>query len=167
MTVLEKLKVSIREVGIKEIARRAGLAASTVSRINSGQIKPSLEVIEKMCAAAGLRLNLLVDQDGSMAQKLIFARRVLSEIKEELKKNGVLHAIVFGSVARGDETPESDIDIFLDFGEMRPSAASLLRAEGKILDAFGSQKTDIVSWLRSSRGKRLKKRIDMDGVRVF
>jgi predicted nucleotidyltransferase len=167
MTVLDQLKESVREVGIKEIARRAGLAASTVSRVSTSQINPSFEVIEKISAALGLRLNLQVDRDGSCLSKLIFAKRVLSEIKEELKKNGVRHAVIFGSVAREEDKPESDIDIYLDFGEIKPTAANLLRAEGKILDAFGRQKTDIVSGLYSSRGKRLKQRIDKDGVRVF
>lgn len=167
MSVLDQLKESIREVGIKEMARRAGLPASTVSRVNSGQIKPSLEVIEKLSAAAGLRLTLQVDREGSASSKLIFAKRILSEIKEELKKNGVKHAFIFGSVAREEDRPESDIDIYLDFGDVKPSPGNLLRAEGKILDTFGLQKTDIVSWLHSSRGKRLKQRIDKDRVRVF
>src|SRR5258707_15871866 len=100
MTVLDQLKESVREVGIKEIARRAGLAASTVSRMNSGQIKPSLEVIEKISAAVGLRLSLQADRYGSASSKLIFAKRVLGEMKEELKGNGVRHAVIFGSVAR-------------------------------------------------------------------
>jgi predicted nucleotidyltransferase len=167
MTVLDQLKESIHEIGIKEMARRAGLAPSTVSRVNSGQIKPSFEVIEKISAAAGLRLSLQVDRDGSASSKLIFAKRILNEVKEELKKNGVRHAFIFGSVARGEDKPESDIDIYLDFGDIKPSAGNLLRAEGKILESFGSQKTDIVSWLHSSRGRRLKQRIDKDGVRVF
>ena len=167
MTVLDQLKESVREIGIKEIARRAGLAPSTVSRIRSGQIKPSLEVVEKISAAVGLRLNLQADRDGSASSKLIFAKRILSELKEELKQYGVRHSIIFGSVAREEDAPESDIDIYLDFGDIKPSAGNLLRAEGKILDAFGPQKTDIVSWLHSTRGKILKRRIDKDGVRVF
>jgi predicted nucleotidyltransferase len=32
----------------------------------------------------------------------------------ELRNRGVLHAALFGSVARGDETPQSDIDIMVD-----------------------------------------------------
>lgn len=167
MTVLNQLKESVRQIGIKEMARRTGLAASTVSRVSSGQIKPSLEVVEKISAAAGFRLNLQSDREGSASPKLIFAKRILSEMKEELKRNGVRHAIIFGSVAREEDKPESDIDIYLDFGDIKPSAGNLLRAEGEILDAFGSQKTDIVSWLRSARGKKLKQKIDKDGVRVF
>jgi predicted nucleotidyltransferase len=135
--------------------------------VTSGQIKPSLEVIEKMSAALGLRLHLQADQNGLASSKLIFAKRVLSEMKDELKKNGVRHAFIFGSVARQEDRPESDIDIYLDFGDIKPPASNLLNAEGKILDAFGSQKTDIVSWLHSTRGKRLKQRIDQDGIRVF
>jgi predicted nucleotidyltransferase len=167
MTVLDQLRESVREIGIKEIARRSGLAASTVSRMSSCQINPSFKVIEKISAALGLRLNLQIDREGSSLSKLIFAKRVLSEMKDELKRNGVRHAVIFGSVAREENRPDSDIDIYLDFGDIKPSAANLLRAEGKILDAFGRQKTDIVSWLHSSRGKRLKQRIDKDGVRVF
>jgi len=167
MTILNQLKESVREIGIKEIARRTGLAASTVSRVSSGQLKPSLEVVEKISAAAGLRLHLQADRQGSASPKLIFAKRILSEIKEELKRNGVRHAIIFGSVAREEDKPESDIDIYLDFGDIKPSAGNLLKAEGKVLDAFGSQKIDIVSWLDSTRGKKLKQRIDKDGVRVF
>lgn len=167
MNILSQLKESVRQIGIKEIARRAGLAASTVSRVSSGQIKPSLEVVEKISAAAGLRLNLQEDRSGSASFKLIFAKRILSEIKEELKGRGVRHAVIFGSVARGEDRPDSDIDIYLDFGNVKPSAANLLRAEGKILDAFGSQKTDIVAWLQSARAKRLKQRIEKDGIRAF
>lgn len=32
----------------------------------------------------------------------------------ELRRQGVLHAALFGSVARGDNRPDSDIDILID-----------------------------------------------------
>lgn len=38
----------------------------------------------------------------------------LREHQDELARQGVLHAALFGSVARGDATAESDIDIMLD-----------------------------------------------------
>ncbi len=40
--------------------------------------------------------------------------------ERELRHRGVAHAALFGSVARGDNTPSSDIDIMV---EITPSAA--------------------------------------------
>ncbi len=167
MTVLESLQNSIRSIGVKEVARRAGLSASTISRISSGQIMPSLEVVEKISAAAGLQLKLQAATDDSSLPKLIVAKRILSELKDELKQNGVRHVVIFGSVAREEDRPDSDIDIYLDFGDQKPKAAELLKSEGQILEKFGSQKVDLVSHLNSPRGQRLKKRIEKEGVRVF
>jgi uncharacterized protein len=38
----------------------------------------------------------------------------LLENRAELERQGVLHAALFGSMARGDATVESDIDIMID-----------------------------------------------------
>jgi predicted nucleotidyltransferase len=39
---------------------------------------------------------------------------VLQKNQAELNRQGVLHAALFGSVARGDAGPDSDIDIMID-----------------------------------------------------
>ena len=38
----------------------------------------------------------------------------LKEREADLRAQGVAHAALFGSVARGDERPDSDIDILVD-----------------------------------------------------
>jgi len=38
----------------------------------------------------------------------------------ELRRLGVAHAAVFGSVARGEERAESDIDVLVELDENRP-----------------------------------------------
>jgi predicted nucleotidyltransferase len=40
--------------------------------------------------------------------------------ERELRDRGVLHAALFGSLARGDSTPDSDIDILI---ELAPNAS--------------------------------------------
>ncbi len=47
----------------RELARRAGVAPSTVARVESGAIVPTLPAFERMLAVAGLRL-VVVDDDG-------------------------------------------------------------------------------------------------------
>jgi len=44
-------------------------------------------------------------------------QRIRDEVLEKLKPYGVKRIALFGSIARGEETPESDIDILV---ELRP-----------------------------------------------
>lgn len=47
-----------------------------------------------------------------MDSKAVIAR--LREHQADLRRQGVLHAALFGSVARGNARPASDIDILID-----------------------------------------------------
>lgn len=44
----------------------------------------------------------------------------LRDHESELRRLGVSHAGVFGSVARGEAHPESDVDVLVDLDENRP-----------------------------------------------
>ncbi len=68
---------------------------------------------------------------------------------------GVKRVALFGSVVRGDETPDSDIDILVDFQEPRQRPLGLfkwLELEEELSNRLG-RKADLVS------GKGLKQRI--------
>lgn len=39
----------------------------------------------------------------------------LKAAETELRKRGIRHAALFGSVARGEERPDSDVDILVEF----------------------------------------------------
>lgn len=39
----------------------------------------------------------------------------LKAAETELRKSGIRHAALFGSIARGEERPDSDIDILVEF----------------------------------------------------
>ena len=83
--------------------------------------------------------------------------RYRSRILEIAEKRGARNVRVFGSIARGEQRSDSDIDILVDFQPGR----SLLDLTGLWLDleeALGS-KVDVVS----SRG--LKPRVERDIMR--
>ncbi|MCO5162379.1 MAG: nucleotidyltransferase domain-containing protein [Mesorhizobium sp.] len=42
---------------------------------------------------------------------------ILREHRPSLERRGVHHAALFGSVARGEQRPNSDIDILIDIGD--------------------------------------------------
>ncbi len=72
-----------------------------------------------------------------------------------LQPYGVLRVALFGSVVRGEETPESDIDILVDFEEPRKKPFSLftwIEVEEELSKRLG-RKADLVP------SKGLKKRI--------
>jgi predicted nucleotidyltransferase len=43
----------------------------------------------------------------------------LLQLRSALEADGVRHAFLFGSVARGDDVPESDVDIIVDLDPER------------------------------------------------
>lgn len=63
--------------------------------------------------------------------------RALRSRRPELERMGVRHASVFGSVARGDARPDSDVDIVVD---VDPAVVSGLFAQGGI-------QQDIEAWI--------------------
>lgn len=60
-----------------------------------------------------------------------------------IKKHGVKKVAVFGSYARGEEKPQSDIDILVEFSE-RKSLLELVGIEQEISDKLG-MKVDLLT----------------------
>src|SRR5882724_139413 len=70
----------------------------------------------------------------------------------ELKAAGIVRLAVFGSVARGDNSPESDVDLLADFDKTkRYTLLTMGRLENHLADLLGT-KVDLSSpeWLKKS-----------------
>jgi len=70
----------------------------------------------------------------------------------ELRSAGVVRIAVFGSVARGDNSPESDIDLLADFDKTRHyTLLTMGRLESRLADLLGTR-VDLSSpeWLNES-----------------
>lgn len=63
---------------------------------------------------------------------------ILREHEAELKAAGVLHLRLFGSVARGDSTSASDVDLLFDHDDAKPDTLlSLYGLENRVTDILG------------------------------
>jgi uncharacterized protein len=70
----------------------------------------------------------------------------------ELKAAGIVRLAVFGSVARGDSSPESDVDLLADFDKTKHcTLLTMGRLESRLTDLLGA-KVDLSSseWLKES-----------------
>jgi len=143
-TASNALKQARNRAGLSqsELARRAAVAQSVISAYESGARQPSLPVLERLVAAAGLRLELrllktpspLTRLSGPLGRKVRTRR---AQIKHLSAKAGATNLRVFGSVARGQENTNSDIDLLVD---LRPGTGlfTLVALRGqleRLLDA--------------------------------
>ena len=84
----------------------------------------------------------------------------LDEIKRRLtpvfEKYQVKRAYLFGSYARGEATPESDIDIRVEKGENNEHLYSIFQASGmwQMLTEFAEKEVDLLTCLPSKKYDR-------------
>lgn len=106
-----------------ELARRAKVSQPVISAYESGRREPGLATLAKLVEATGHRLCVdLVAEPGlrrglpdtPMGRRL---RRHRQAIVEEAERRGATNLRVFGSVARGQETRSSDVDLLVDLAE--------------------------------------------------
>lgn len=64
-----------------------------------------------LCAQAGERVSMLYNLD--MSRRTVITR--IRRRRAHLEKLGVKSLSLFGSVARGEERPDSDVDILVEF----------------------------------------------------
>ena len=102
-----------------ELARRAGITQSVVSAYESGSRQPSLPTLARLVAATGLDLDVRVRRSRTPLTRLTgpLGRRVRDrrrEVQRIAAAHGLSNLRVFGSVARGEDTTHSDIDLLVD-----------------------------------------------------
>jgi predicted nucleotidyltransferase/DNA-binding XRE family transcriptional regulator len=124
-----------------ELALRAAVAQSMISAYENGHREPSLATLRRLVDATGQRLVVDVvrlhsgDLPDTPRGRLLRGRR--AEIHEIAHRHGATNLRVFGSVARGDDGPESDIDIAVDLRHAVSlvGLAALNREIGELLAA--------------------------------
>jgi hypothetical protein len=91
--------------------------------------------------------------------------RRLRAHEAELRAMGVERLSLFGSVARGEAGPESDVDLAAEFDRSRPFGMFQFAAlEGRLRDLVG-RSVDLVG--EPARKARVQQAIEGDRIRAF
>jgi hypothetical protein len=106
-----------------DLARRAGVAQSVISAYEADHREPGLRTFTKLIEATGHQLavelvpgprNRLGLPDTRLGRRLRRHRRAVLELAA---KRGARKVRVFGSVARGEDTETSDVDLLVDIDD--------------------------------------------------
>lgn len=105
-----------RRAGLSQaqLAAEAGIEQSVVSAYETGKREPGFETLRKLVGAAGyeLAIDLVTSPPRSRLQRALMLHRV--ELLRTLTDLGASRIRVFGSTARGEDGPDSDIDLVVD-----------------------------------------------------
>lgn len=128
---MSSLATSIRhargEAGFSqaELAARAGTSQPALARYETGAALPTLPTLERLLAACGRRLEIRTPPASPPSSPATSIRGQLGPLAGELRRqrrrlfdaadrHGIGKLQVFGSLARGDAGPSSDIDLLVD-----------------------------------------------------
>lgn len=126
----------------RELAARAGVTQSVISAYESGRRQPALPTLRRLVDATGHALEIELVPSGPPTRIQGALGRRVHELREQLQAIAAAHGAtnprVFGSVARGDDGPDSDVDVLVD---LPPDAGlfTLLQLEDELSRLLGAR----------------------------
>jgi uncharacterized protein len=116
------LRQARKQAGLSQVdlAGRASVTQSVISAYESGQRQPSIPALARLVDAAGFELTLGLRRPPGYLRRLSGpvgrrVRRHRQDLVAAAAAHGVSNLRVFGSVARGEDRPDSDVDLLADF----------------------------------------------------
>lgn len=102
-----------------QLAAKAGITQSVISAYESGRRQPTLPTLASLVEAAGFDLTIGLRRSADPLYRLTGplgrrVRRNRDALAAAVRAHGAANLRVFGSVARGEERPGSDIDFLVD-----------------------------------------------------
>ncbi len=148
-----------------ELAVKAGVTQSVISVYESGRRQPSLPTLASLIAATGYELTLSVAKPRQGLQRLTGPvgrrlRRRRAAVLEVANRHGVTVLGVFGSVARGEDRSDSDVDLLVEQPDVM-SLFAIARLQNELEELLGTA-VDLVP--RSGLKPRVRRLVEADLV---
>ena len=160
------LRQARKQAGLtqEELAARAGVTQSVISAYESGHRQPSIPALAALIDAAGYELALELRRQPQRLRRLAGpvgrqVRRRRHDLIAAAEAHGVRNLRVFGSVARGEDRPDSDVDLLADL----PAGLSLIglgRLEAD-LEAILGTRVDLIPAADLKPGVRARVQRDL------
>jgi predicted nucleotidyltransferase/DNA-binding XRE family transcriptional regulator len=133
------LREARKRVGLSqsELARRAAVPQSVISQYEAGRRQPAVPTLARLIAATGHELTLGLERtdetvrglpDTPLGRRL---RQHRTALLQAVSSAGGKNLRVFGSVARAEDGPDSDVDLLVDLPE-DTSLFAVLALEGNL-----------------------------------
>ncbi len=119
-----------------ELAKRIGTTQAAITRLETGRFLPAVRTLGRLAQALGVTFEvgpkggLTIRSSRRRPPTLAELQARRDEILEVAASNRAGNVRVFGSVARGEARPDSDVDFLVEF----EPGASLLDLSGLHLD---------------------------------
>lgn len=118
-----------------ELAAKLGTTQSAIARLERGEVAPTITTLSRLADTLGIHFEVaprsgIVVRETSPRLTLTDLRNRRDELLAIAARHGAHHVRVFGSVARGDARPDSDVDFLVEFEPGR----TVLDLSGLILD---------------------------------
>ena len=133
----------------RELDRLVGAGLLTVSKKgnqNHYQANPDCPVYPELLSIVRKILHdgVLNEKDRlTIGEKLMISRKVLREL---IQRYHIRRLALFGSAARGELKPDSDIDLLVEFDKGKaPSLGGMVTLNDDFVNLFGGRKVDIAT----------------------
>lgn len=121
----------------RDLAAASGVSPSTITRIERGEMNPTVAMLERLLHASGGELVVENRPLRRPRPTLAAVRRYRSAIQRVAGSHGASNVRVIGSVARGDSGIDSDVDLLVDV----PRGTGLVA-----IGALEDELSDVLPW---------------------
>jgi predicted nucleotidyltransferase len=161
----------------RELARAAGVSTAQAARDLGDFLDVGILLREVQGRSYSWRVNerhILVKEISRLLDFEAQLRdNLLRDVGELIVKTPIRRALVFGSIARGDERADSDVDLFLELKTPRDRqsvASALEKVRERVWDRYGNPVSALVyteAETRKPKNPALLDSISQEGLRVI
>jgi predicted nucleotidyltransferase/DNA-binding XRE family transcriptional regulator len=124
-----------------ELARRAGVTQSVISAYEAGRREPALSTLTRLINATGATLRLDIEPHRTRPLPATPRGKLLQRNQQRIHQTAARHGVsnlrLFGSTARGEDRPDSDIDLLVHL-DRRLGLIGLARLQHDLEDLLGA-----------------------------
>lgn len=117
------------------LAAAAGTSQAAIARYEAGRMAPSVATLSRLLAALGLRLEFSASPVFRGPRGILLMRH-LPQVRALCARHGARDPRVFGSVARGEDRLDSDVDLLVELEPGR-TLLDLEQLQVDLIDMLG------------------------------